>query len=74
MYIREKKRPVDRSLLIISGEEGSMVGRLPGQLNGSQFRIRDCHGTTILVLDHTNCITIDKCTDCQIFIAPSKGR
>lgn len=71
---RDNKDRVDRSLLIISDQEGGVVGRLPGQLNGRQFRIKNCRSTTILVLDHTDTITVEKCTDCQVFIGPTKGR
>ena len=70
----EQRAPVDRRLLIISNQDGGVVGRLPGQLNGRQFKVYDCKQCTILVLDHTSTITVDNCTGCQIFIAPSKGR
>lgn len=65
---------MDRSLLIISDQNGGTVGRLPGQLNGRQFRIKNCQSTTILILDHTDTVTVEKCTDCQVFIGPTKGR
>ncbi len=51
-----------------------MVGRLPGQLNGTQFRIGNCKDTVVLVLDHTDSVTVDKCENCKILIGPSRGR
>ena len=65
---------MDRSLLMVTKQEGGVVARLPGQLNGSQFIIQECVGCTILVLDYTETVTIDKCTDCQILIAPCRSR
>lgn len=71
---REKKGHIDRRQLIISDEEHAVLGRLPGQLNGKQFLISNCKNCTILVLDCTGTVTVDKCTECHIFIAPCKGR
>ena len=71
---REKKEQVDRSQLIISDEENVVLGRLPGQLNGKQFLVHNCKNCTILVLDYTETVTIEKCADCHILIAPCKGR
>ena len=65
---------MDRSLLVISDQEGGTVGRLPGQLNGRQFRIKNCRDVSILILDNTDSVTVEKCINCQIFIAPTKGR
>ena len=58
----------------MSNQDGGIVSRLPGQLKGSQFIIQDCKQSTILILDYTETVTVDRCTDCQIFIAPSRGR
>ena len=74
LILREQKPPVDRSLLIISNQQGGTVGRLPGQLNGKQFRIKDCNSAKILILDYTNTVSVEKCVDCQILIGPTKGR
>ena len=65
---------MDLSLLIVSDKEAETLGRLPGQLEGKQFAIRNCSNCTILVLDHTQTVTVDKCRNCDVFIAPSKGR
>ena len=62
---REKKEQVDRSQLIISDEESAVLGSLPGQLNGKQFLVRNCKNCTILVLDYTETVTIEKCADCH---------
>ncbi|CAI8024305.1 Protein XRP2, partial [Geodia barretti] len=47
------KRP-NRSQLIISGQVGVAVCRLPGQLSGRQFHIQDCRQCEIFVLDNTS--------------------
>ena len=71
---REREDRPDRSQLIISDQDGVMVGRLPGQLNGRQFKIQNCKDSRIFVLDHTDTVTVDKCNNCQIVIGPSRGR
>lgn len=71
---REKKEAVDKNQLIISDGENTVLGRLPGQLNGKQFLVHNCKNSTILLLDYTETVTVEKCTDCHIFIAPCKGR
>ena len=71
---REQKGHIDKRQLIISDKDHTVLGRLPGQLNGKQFLISNCKNCTILVLDYTGTVTVDKCTECHIFIAPCKGR
>ncbi len=71
---REKEGRVDRSLLIVSKQEGGVVTRLPGTMSGKQFIVQECTGATILVLDHTETVTIDKCIDCHIMVAPCRTR
>jgi len=59
---------------MVTGQEGQVVTRLPGQLNGKKFFIQQCQKSTILLLDYTETVTVDKCSDCHILIAPCRGR
>jgi len=72
--IRENKETVDRALLSICDQVGGAAWRLPGQLNGQQFRVRSCSSVDVWIMDHTNSVTVENCRDCQIVVAPTKGR
>ncbi|CAI8054956.1 Protein XRP2 [Geodia barretti] len=72
-YSWEKKERPDRSQLIISGQVGVVVCRLPGQLSGRQFHIQDCRQCEIFVLDTTSSLTIHGCTDCTLVLGPCGG-
>ena len=68
--VREKPDPTK---YIISGLEGGVVGRTPGEIRGEQFLIQNCKNCTILLFDYSATVTIDDCVDCVIFVGPCKG-
>jgi len=45
----------------------------PGEVNGIEFRIKECHDCIIYLFDHTALVTIDKCTNTKFYIGPVKG-
>ena len=71
IYSWDKKRS-DHSDFIFENLEGQTVGKVPGEINGNQFIIRNCKNCSIYLFDHMNTITVDDCLHCKIFIGPTK--
>lgn len=58
----------------IEKENLATVIRPPGSINGQQIIVQNCEKSTICILDHLDCATIDECKDCTIFMGPTRGR
>lgn len=71
---RSQREKVDPKDFTIENESGTTVVRMPGSVKGQQFIIADCSSAIICVFDHINTVTVDDCTDCVIFLGPTKGR
>lgn len=54
---------------IVSGKTGETIIRRCGEVQGQSFAIEELTGCTVLVLDHSEQVTIDECKDCKIFVA-----
>lgn len=72
-YSWDTREKTDPAKYIISGVEGGVVGRTPGEIAGQQFLIQNCKNCTILLFDHSATVTIDDCVDCVIYVGPCKG-
>lgn len=46
--------------------------KMQGEINGLDFKIKDIDGCTIILLDHSAAITIDKCKNTKFYIGPIK--
>ena len=44
------------------------------EVDGEQIIIENCTNSTIIILDYSSQVTIEKCRDCNIFIGPCKSR
>lgn len=44
------------------------------EVDGDQMIIESCSNSTIIVLDYSSQVTIEKCLNCNIFIGPCKSR
>ena len=49
-----------------------MLVKMPGDVNGIDFKIKDLENCTVMILDHIAQITIDKCKNTKFFIGPVK--
>ena len=67
------KRKRKRAELIFQKEEGKTLIKLPGDLEGSMFKINDLKNCTVLVMDHTSQMTIDRCEGCTFILGPIKA-
>lgn len=64
----------EASRFVITNVSNTSQCRLPGEINGEQFSIENCTGSSICLLDLCNTVTIDDCRDCTIFIGAVIGR
>ena len=46
---------------------------MPGDINGSQFKIAGLTNCQVYILDHIAEITVDRCNGCTFFIGPVKS-
>ena len=69
-----RQPPIERrgAAMACSLAHGEESGRLPGSVSGEQFIIRNCDDSAIFVFDNTNCVTVDDCKNCKIFLGPVK--
>lgn len=50
-----------------------MLIKMPGDINGIDFMIKDLENCTVLILDHTAEIKVDRCKNTKFFIGPVKS-
>ena len=46
---------------------------MPGDINGIDFMIKDLEGCTVVLLDHTAQITVDRCKNTKFYLGPIKA-
>ena len=54
-------------------KDGETLIKKPGDINGIDFMIKDLKNCTVILLDHTAQIQIDRVEDCTFYIAPIKA-
>lgn len=69
VYSWDKKPAENRDLVIENLNDETLVRR---DIKGNQFMVRNCNNCYIFLMDYINCITIDDCKNCKIFIGPTK--
>ncbi|XP_065829487.1 protein XRP2-like [Oscarella lobularis] len=72
-YSWDRRERVDPKDFTFDGLEDTTAGKLPGQIGGQQFIIKDCKKCDIYLFDHIASLTIDDCVNCRIVIGPVKG-
>ena len=48
--------------------------KLPGEIDGQQFQIRDLENCSVYLLDHSSEVTITRCKGTKFFIGPVKSQ
>ncbi|KAF8561956.1 hypothetical protein P879_01659 [Paragonimus westermani] len=71
-YPWHEKELLDPNDYIIENKDHGVHGRLPGEIRGQQFVIRNCMNVKIYLLDHINTVMIDDCENCAILTGPIK--
>ena len=59
--------------LTIKSEKCKTIIKLPGDIDGNEFTIKDLLYSNIVLLDHIAQITIEKCKNSKFYIGPVKA-
>jgi protein XRP2 len=66
-------KDLDPKAFVCTNRTGEAFVKAPGTVNGQQFVIADCADCDIFICDHCEMVTIDRCTNCRIFIGPCES-
>ena len=68
-----KKKKLNKEDFMFKNKRGERLVKLPGDVNGIDFMIKDLESCTVIILDHTAQITVDRCKNTKFFIGPVKA-
>ena len=69
----KNKKKLNKEDFMFKDKKGQRLVKLSGEINGIDFVIKDIDNCTIMLLDHSAQITIDRCQNTKFFIGPIKG-
>ena len=69
----KNKKKLNKEDFMFKEKRGERLVKMPGEVNGLDFKIKDLDSCTVIILDHTAQITIDRCKNTKFFIGPIKG-
>ena len=55
---------------MLDGLQKGLVVKSEGSIDGQQFIVQNCQNSTIFILDYSDTITVDNCSECKIVIGP----
>jgi hypothetical protein len=58
---------------VITGIKNKTIIKEINDIKGSTVQIDNCSNTSIIIMDFSAQVTIERCSDCVIFIAPCKS-
>jgi len=73
MDLNKAMEGLNKENFIIKQRTGETLVKKPGSLNGYDFIIELLTDCDVFILDHTEQVQIDNCTNCRIFIGPVAG-
>jgi len=68
-----KKKKLNKADFTFKDKKSETLIKRPGDINGIEFMIKDLEGCTVILLDHSAQITIDRCTNTKFYIGPVKA-
>ena len=68
----KKKKPKKEDISFIK-RKGETLIKMPGDVNGYDFMMKDLEDCTVLLLDHTSQILLDRCHNTKFYIGPVKS-
>jgi hypothetical protein len=66
------KKPLNPHSIIKNIKSQTIIKAI-NDLNGDALQLENCVDSTIIIMDMSAQVIIEKCTNCRIFIAPCKG-
>ncbi len=72
--VKSTNKPKFNENCYIKNKENLNIVRKIGEIKGEQVIIAYCKKSSIIILDYSAQVTIEKCSECNIFIAPCAGR
>ena len=58
---------------MFKSKNGEVLVKKPGDINGIDFMIKDLENCTVLLLDHTAQVQVDRCNNCKFYLGPIKA-
>lgn len=58
---------------MFKSKDGEVLVKKPGDINGIDFMIKDLENCTVLLLDHTAQVQVDRCNNCKFYFGPIKA-
>ena len=68
-----QKKKLNKEDFMFRQKKGELLVKRPGDINGIDFMIKDLEDCTVVLLDHTAQIQVDRCKGCRLFIGPIKA-
>ena len=68
--VRIEDKEIIKSNLIISNKINDKILKSVGQINGNEIKLSNNKNCTIIIMDNSSSVIIEKCINCFIFIGP----
>lgn len=66
-------KKVDKSHYKFRKRENETLIKAPGEIDGKDFLITNCHNCEIYLFDYFEQVFVDDSTNCKVFIGPTRG-
>ena len=67
------KKKINKADYQFKSQTDQLLVKMPGDIDGLAFRMTDLENCTVVILDHTAQITVDRCKNTKFFIGPIKA-
>ena len=68
-----KKKKLNKADFMFKQQSDQLLVKMPGDINGIDFMIKDLDNCTVVLLDHTAQVTVDRCKNTRFFVGPIKA-
>jgi protein XRP2 len=71
--VMAKKKKLNKEDYMFKSQKDATLVKVPGDIDGISFMIKDLDNCVIILMDHTADIKVDRCHNCIFFIGPVKS-
>lgn len=68
-----KKQKLNKADFMFKSQKDQLLVKMPGDINGIDFMIKDLENCTVVLLDHTAQVTVDRCKNTKFYVGPIKS-